>query len=86
MLPQSENTARENTERNIKGPGDLCCRRCITVYVVCMYTSGFGHLLSVEHEMAIAAHAFGPLIRSVFPDGGVVVQAEAQMVVDQILA
>lgn len=36
--------------------------------------------------MTIAAHALGPLIGGVLPDGRVVVQAEAQMVVDQILA
>ena len=49
-------------------------------------TSGFGHLLSIQHEVTVAAHAFGPLVRSVLPDGGVVVQGKAQVVVDQVLA
>lgn len=51
-----------------------------------MYTSGFGHLVSIEHEMAIAAHALRPLVWSILPDGRVVVQGKAQVVVDQILA
>lgn len=50
------------------------------------YTSGLGHLLSIQHEMPIAAHALGPLVRGTLPDGRVVVQSKAQMVVDQILA
>ena len=51
-----------------------------------MDTSGFGHLLSIQHEMAVAAHALWPLVGGILPDGCVVVQAETQMVVDQVLA
>ena len=36
--------------------------------------------------MTIAAHALGPLVWGILPDGCVVVQGKAQMVVDQILA
>lgn len=49
-------------------------------------TSGFGHLLSIEEQVAIASHALRPLLRSILPDGGVVVQGKAEVVVDQVLA
>ncbi len=36
--------------------------------------------------MAITAHALGPLVGLSLPDGCVIVQGEAEMVVDEILA
>ncbi len=49
-------------------------------------TSGFGHLLSIQQEMAVTAHALGPLVGLSLPNGCVVVQGKAEMVVDQVLA
>ena len=50
------------------------------------YTSGLGHLLSIQQQVTIAAHAPRPLLRLVLPDGRVVVQGKTEMVVDQVLA
>lgn len=49
-------------------------------------TSGLGHLLPIEKQVAIASHALGPLLWGILPDGGVVVQGKAEVVVDQVLA
>ena len=49
-------------------------------------TSGLGHLFSVQQQMAVAAHALGPLVRLSLPNGCVIVQGKAQMVVDEVLA
>ena len=49
-------------------------------------TSGFGHFLSIQQEMAVTAHALGPLVGLSLPNGCVIVQGKAQMVVDQVLA
>ena len=49
-------------------------------------TCGLRHLFAIQQEVSIAAHAFGPLLRAALPDGGVVVQRKAEMVVNQILA
>ena len=49
-------------------------------------TSGLGHLFSIQQEMAITAHALGPLVRLSLPNGCVIVQGKAQMVVDEVLA
>jgi len=50
------------------------------------HTSGFGHLFSIQQEMAITAHALGPPVRLTLPNGCVIVQGEAQMIVDEVLA
>ena len=36
--------------------------------------------------MAVAAHALRPLVRLALPNGCVIVQGKAQMVVDEVLA
>lgn len=48
-------------------------------------TSGLGHLVSIEHQVTIAAHTPGPFLWSLLPNGGVVVQSKAQVVVDEVL-
>ena len=49
-------------------------------------TSGLGHLLSIEKQVTVATHAFGPPMRRILPNCGVVIQRKAQVVVDQVLA
>ncbi len=36
--------------------------------------------------MAVTAHALGPLVRLPLPNGCVIVQGKAEMVVDEVLA
>ena len=51
-----------------------------------LFTEGLGHLLIVELQVAVAADGAGPPLRLVVPHGHVVVQAERQVVLDQVLA
>ena len=45
----------------------------------------FAHLLTVQHEVAVASKGLRPLARLVRPDGCVVVQSHGEMVADQVL-
>mmetsp|Transcript_18986 Transcript_18986/g.64402 ORF Transcript_18986/g.64402 Transcript_18986/m.64402 type:complete len:699 (-) Transcript_18986:775-2871(-) len=44
-----------------------------------------GHLLAVDHDVAVGVHAAGPHLGAVLPDGRVVVQAHGQVVGDEVL-
>mmetsp|Transcript_19928 Transcript_19928/g.48505 ORF Transcript_19928/g.48505 Transcript_19928/m.48505 type:complete len:856 (+) Transcript_19928:906-3473(+) len=46
---------------------------------------GFGHLLRVDHHVAVGEEAAGPELGLPLPDGRVVEQAHGQMVLDQVL-
>lgn len=43
------------------------------------------HLLTVQHEVPVAAHGAGPLVRLVRPDSSVVVQGHGEVVANQVL-
>ena len=47
-------------------------------------TIALGHLIGVEEQMSVASHGKGVFLRT--PDSGVVVQAEGEMVLDEVLA
>ena len=47
---------------------------------------GLGHLLAVEQEVPVGAEALGPLALVLVPDGGVVVDGEREVVLDEVLA
>ncbi len=49
-------------------------------------TCGLGHLLSIQQEVAVGADGAWPFAGVILPDRCVVVQREAQMIVDQVLA
>ena len=49
-------------------------------------TRGLGHLLGVEHQVAVGAEGARLLARPPRPHAGVRVQAEAEVVLDQVLA
>ena len=51
-----------------------------------MPTCGLGHLLAIEQQVSVAAHALRPFGLVLLPDGCVVIQGKAEMVVDQVLA
>ncbi len=58
---------------------------CCVQWGLSQPTCALAHLVAVEQQVSIAAHSPGPLGGVVLPDGCVVVQAEGQVVVDQIL-
>ena len=61
------------------------------IYDMLLRASGWlacalAHLLVVELQVAVAAHGAGPQVGPLLPDGCVRVQAERQVIVDQVLA
>ena len=50
------------------------------------YTCGLGHLHGVKQQMAIASDRARPLLWSIFPDCGVRIEAEGQVVLNEVFA
>ena len=84
----------DSATSNDQAPGENCHkqerlarRRMQRRSELCgVLTSALGHLLAVEHQVAVAAHAARPQLRLVSPDGAVVEDGEAEVVAHQVLA
>ena len=47
-------------------------------------TRRFRHFLCIQHEMTVASDGFGPSVWSVLPNGCMVVEAEGEVILDQV--